>query len=122
MPAVVLVVDDEALIRWSVAETLAAEGYQVVEAASAREALARFAETGNGIGLVVLDLRLPDCADLTLLRKIRALAPSCPIILMTAYGTSEILDEARRSGAVGVLGKPFDMTRVVGLVHSALPR
>ena len=121
MPGVVLVVDDEALIRWSVAETLASEGYHVLEAASAREALQRFAESGSRIGLVVLDLRLPDCADLTLLRRIRVLAPSCPVILMTAYGTSEVLDEARRTGAVDVLSKPFDMTRVAGLVHSALP-
>jgi DNA-binding NtrC family response regulator len=120
MPAV-LVVDDEALIRWSVAETLEAEGYTVLEAGSAREALERFADGGNGIGLAVLDLRLPDCADLALLRRIREIAPECRIILMTAYGSTEVLDEARRAGAIGVLGKPFDMTRVVGLVHSAMP-
>ena len=120
MPAV-LVVDDEALIRWSVAETLEAEGYKVLEAGSAREALQRFADGGDGIDLAVLDLRLPDCADLGLLRRIREIAPDCRIILMTAYGTTDLLDEARRAGAIGVLGKPFDMARVVGLVHSALP-
>ena len=117
----VLVVDDEALIRWSVAETLASEGYKVLEAGTAKEALQRFSDSGDAIGLVVLDLRLPDCADLALLRRIREIAPDCSIILMTAYGTTEVLDEARRAGAVGVLGKPFDMSRVVGLVHSALP-
>ena len=121
MSAVVLVVDDESLIRWSLAETLGAKGYQVLEAGSAREALQRFAQPDSNIGLVVLDLRLPDCADLTLLRRIREVAPACPIILMTAYGSSEIIDEARRSGAIGVLAKPFDMTRAAGLVQSALP-
>ena len=121
MPAEVLIVDDEALIRWSVAETLVSEGYRVLEAGSARETLQRFAEAGSSIGLVVLDLRLPDCADLTLLQRIRELAPTCPVILMTAYGSSDMLDEAGRSGAVGVLAKPFDMTRVAGLVHAALP-
>ena len=120
MPSV-LIVDDEALIRWSVAETLESEGYQVLEAGSAREALERFSEVGDGIGVAVLDLRLPDCADLALLRRIREIAPDCRIILMTAYGTTEILDEARRAGAIGVLAKPFDMTRVAGLVHTALP-
>lgn len=120
MPSV-LVVDDEALIRWSVAETLEAAGYKVLEAGSAREALQRFSESGDAIVVAVLDLRLPDCSDLALLRRIREIAPDCKVILMTAYGTTEILEEARRAGAVNVLGKPFDMTRVVGLVNSAVP-
>ena len=120
MPAV-LVVDDEALIRWSVAETLESAGYKVLEAGSAGEALQRFSDAADSIGVAVLDLRLPDCADLALLRRIRQIAPDCRVILMTAYGTPEILEEARGAGAIGVLGKPFDMSRVVGLVHSTLP-
>jgi DNA-binding NtrC family response regulator len=114
----VLVVDDEALIRWSVAESLEAAGHQVAEAGSARETLAYFGGGGTP-AVVVLDLKLPDSDDLELLRRIRTLAPACRIILMTAHGTPEVLDEARRAGAFDVLSKPFDMARVVGLVRDA---
>jgi len=115
----VLIVDDEALIRWSVAESLEAAGFGVVEAGSAREALQRVADRPNGIRVAVLDLKLPDSSDLALLRRIRELAPRCQVILMTAHGTPELLDEARRAGAFSALSKPFDMTRIVNLVQEA---
>jgi DNA-binding NtrC family response regulator len=117
--AAVLVVDDEALIRWSVAESLAAAGFDVAEAGTARDALAHFGGPGGSTCVVLLDLRLPDSDDLGLLRRIRQLAPACRVILMTAHGTRDILDEAIREGAWGVLGKPFDMSRVVSLVQEA---
>lgn len=117
--AAVLVVDDEPLIRWSVAESLEAAGFEVIEAGTARDALAHFGHQEGCTCVVLLDLRLPDSDDLGLLRRIRAAAPHCRIILMTAHGTQEILDEAMREGAWGVLGKPFDMARMVTLVREA---
>lgn len=117
---IVLIVDDEALIRWSVAESLEAAGFGVVEASNAREALQRLSDRPNGISVAVLDLKLPDSSDLGLLRRIREIAPLCRIILMTAHGTPEIMDEARRAGAFSALSKPFDMTRIVGLVRDAV--
>ena len=116
--AAILIVDDEALIRWSVGESLEAAGYSVVEAATAAEALAAIGN-GNGIGVVVLDLKLPDSNDLGLLRRIRSSVPQCRIILMTAHGTPEVLDEALRSAAFAVLTKPFDLSRLVQLVDQA---
>jgi DNA-binding NtrC family response regulator len=115
----ILIVDDEPLIRWSVAESLEAAGHQVVEAGTAAEAL-RFFQPGNGpVEVVVLDLKLPDSSGLGLLRRIRQLSPGSRVILMTAHGTPEILDEAMKSGAVGVLTKPFDMSLVVEMVGTA---
>lgn len=117
----ILVVDDEPLIRWSLAETLESAGYRVLEAGTACEAL-QFFEPHNGrIAIVVLDLRLPDSSDLSLLRRIRQIAPGCRVILMTAHGTQEILDEALRTGAIGVLSKPFDMAHLVAMVKGADP-
>jgi DNA-binding NtrC family response regulator len=115
----VLIVDDETLIRWSVAESLEAAGFRVAEAGSAAEALRFFAHAPDDICVVLLDLKLPDSSDLGLLRRIREIAPACRIILMTAHGTREVLDEALKAGAVGVLGKPFDMSRIVTLVREA---
>jgi DNA-binding NtrC family response regulator len=117
--AAILIVDDEALIRWSVAESLEAAGYQVIEAGCASEAIRVF-DNAREISLVVLDLKLPDSNDLGLLRRIRAIAPQSQIILMTAHGTPDMLEEARRLGACEVLEKPFDLRRFVDLVNTAL--
>jgi two-component system, NtrC family, response regulator AtoC len=117
--AVILIVDDEALIRWSVSESLEAAGYQVVEAGTAGEAL-RAIDGSRDISLVVLDLKLPDSSDLGLLRRIRSAVPGSHVILMTAHGTPEILEDARRLGACEVLEKPFDLRQIVDVVNHAL--
>ena len=115
----ILVVDDEPLIRWAVREGLEGAGYAVVEAGTAREALASFAADAPPVDVALLDVRLPDSDDLGLLRRVRLLAPDCRVIIMTAHGTPELLAEAMRAGAVGTILKPFDMTRIVGLVQAA---
>jgi DNA-binding response OmpR family regulator len=104
----ILVVDDELLIRWSVSEVLAASGHVVAEAGSASEARGAL-RTGEPFDVVLLDLRLPDCADFTLLSEIRRLAPAATIVVMTAYGSQEVTTEGLRLGARVVLDKPFDM-------------
>jgi len=114
----VLVVDDEPLIRWAVREGLEGAGYEVVEAGSAREALASLAAS-DAVTVALLDLKLPDSDDLSLLRRVRAAAPACRVIMMTAHGSPEVLAEAIREGAFGTVAKPFDLTRVVGLVQEA---
>jgi DNA-binding NtrC family response regulator len=118
--ACVLIVDDEPLIRWSVAESLEAAGHHIIEAATAQEALQHFEDRSRPIDVAVLDLRLPDSSDLGLMHQIWQVAPQCRIILMTAHETAEILEEALQAGASGVLGKPFDMARIVSLVSEAI--
>ena len=115
----VLVVDDEPLIRWAVREGLESAGYAVVEAGTAREALASLSEGARPVSVALLDLRLPDSDDLGLLRRVRREAPGCRVIIMTAHGTPELLAEAITAGAFGTIMKPFDMARIVGLVRSA---
>lgn len=116
----VLVVDDELLIRWSLSEGLSKAGFDVIEAEDARGALARFEPEALPIHAVILDLRLPDSADLGVLRRIRELAPDVPVIMMTAYGTAETTEDALGLGAWHVVSKPFDVHRVVQLVEDAV--
>ncbi len=116
----VLVVDDESLIRWSLAETLTNAGYHVLEAPDRQSALRFFEKMPDGVCVVLLDLRLPDSHDLSLLRRIREVAPHCRIIMMTAHGTPELVEEALESGAFQVVDKPFDLDLMVGLVRQAL--
>ena len=114
----VLVVDDERLVRWSVGELLTARGCDIVEAGDARSAMQEFG-AGDAIDLVLLDLRLPDCDDLRVLSCIRQKAPHIPVILMTAFATREIVDEATERGAF-VLTKPFDLNHLGTAVERAL--
>ena len=105
----VLVVDDEPLIRWSVAETLLDRGMGVVTAEDGRSAIASVAAAARAFDIVLLDHQLPDVADWSLLGLLRQMTPRSAIVLMTAFHTAELAAEARRRGACCVLRKPFDM-------------
>jgi len=119
---VVLVVDDEILIRWSLSEGLADSGYAVRLAANGAEARAALTSFGKAPAVILLDLRLPDVADLSLLREIRAARPDVPVIIMTAHGSPEDSRKAFELGAVQFVGKPFDVNEMVRLVDAAWQR
>ena len=70
--------------------------------------------------VVLLDMELPDCDDLHLLKDLRRLSLQCPVILMTAQGTAEVAEQATREGAYRVVDKPFDLEDMVGLVAEAV--
>jgi DNA-binding NtrC family response regulator len=114
---VVLVVDDEPLIRWSVRTHLARAGHRVELAETGREALARLRDD---IGVVVLDVRLPDADGLDVLSEIKRRQAGCGVIVMTAYGGPALADEALGRGALCVLNKPFDLERLAAAVGEAL--
>jgi len=121
-PLHVLVVDDEPLIRWSVTETLSELGLDVEQADCAASALQVITTAALPIDVIVLDLRLPDMNDLSLLATIRQLLPETPVVLMTAFGTPEIIASARSLGVRGVLNKPFELSELSRLVLDAHSR
>jgi two-component system, NtrC family, response regulator AtoC len=114
----VLIVDDEPLIRWSMAETLSDAGHAVAEASDAKETL-RQLSSGPAPDVILLDYRLPDSNDLRLLANIRQTVPTSSVIMMTAYGTPEVVNGAVELGAYRVLSKPVEMRDLVPLVHQA---
>jgi two-component system, NtrC family, response regulator AtoC len=115
--ATILVVDDEALIRWSLGERLKTEGYDVLEAGTGHEALEKLAE---GVDLVLLDYRLPDTDGVTILRKIKELDQDILVILLTAYASVETAVEAMKLGAYHFANKPFNLDDVAATVDRAL--
>ena len=115
----VLVVDDEPLIRWAISQTLEQAGHEVVDGGDAAAALERLV-TGPPPDVVLLDLRLPDSNDLTLLGNVRRLAPSAAVVMMTAVGMTETVDAARRLGAYRVVTKPIDMRELETIVLAAV--
>jgi DNA-binding NtrC family response regulator len=111
----VLVVDDEPLIRWSLAQTLEDQGFDVQQASSGAEALEKSA-AGASFDVVLLDFRLPDSNDLRLLARIRQLLPGSAVVLMTAHSTPEVAQGALDLGAATVVSKPFEMRDMANLV------
>ena len=74
---------------------------------------------GRRFDVVVLDYRLPDSNDLQLLETIRNLSPGSAVIMMTAFGTPEMVEGALRLGAYRVVPKPFDVHDMASLVAEA---
>src|SRR6266540_3345831 len=117
MPATILVVDDEPLIRWTLSERLSQDGHVVVEAETAKAALQRF---GSDIDLVLLDYKLPDSDGLQVLRGMKAADADVPIILLTAFSTIETAVEAMKQGAYHYANKPFNLDEIAMVVQKAL--
>ena len=115
----VLIVDDESLIRWSLSETLIDHDYAVMEAGVGKQALAVLKNPPEPVQVVMLDYRLPDTNGLQLLAAIRGLSPASRVVMMTAYGTAEVVAEAMRLGAVCVVTKPIEMHDVADIVSRA---
>jgi len=114
----VLVVDDEALIRWSLAESLTDAGHTVIEAGDGASALVQVSD-GTRFDAILLDYRLPDSNDLRLLQTIRERQPDAAVVMMTAFGTPEVTAGALQLGAYEVVPKPFDVHDMVDLVARA---
>ena len=112
-----MVVDDEALVRWSLKERLSREGFNVLEAGTASAALE---QAGEAVDLILLDYRLPDSDGLVVLRKVKELYPDTLVILMTAHSTVENAVEAMKLGAFHYINKPFNVDEVALLVEKAL--
>jgi CheY-like chemotaxis protein len=107
MPSLILVVEDEVLIRMMVAETLADAGFRISEAANGRSALEAIEAAGEELQCVVLDVGLPDVSGELLIDKIRALRPQIPIIVTTGYDTNELRRKLHDDPFARILAKPF---------------
>ncbi len=115
--ATVLIVDDEQLIRWSLASRLQDVGYRTLEAASAAEALAQHRQ---GADLVLLDVGLPDASGLSVLTKIKEADPDTLVVMLTANTGIATAVDAMKNGAFYYATKPFDLDEVVLIVEKAL--
>ena len=115
----ILVVDDEAPIRTMVSQVLVAEGYEVVEAASAEDALKVFGE--KHCPLVISDIRMGGMSGLELLDEVKRLRPQTLVVIMSAYVSIDSAIAALKAGAYDYLIKPFeDLELIVSVVRRAM--
>jgi two-component system, NtrC family, nitrogen regulation response regulator GlnG len=117
----VLIVDDEPSVRFVLARTCERVGAPHLEAGSAEEARVELGRHGTGrhggIGLVLLDVRLPGDDGFTLLGELAGRPDSPFVVVMTAEDTMRSAVEAMKRGAADYLGKPFDLARVERIVR-----
>jgi len=101
----ILIIDDEKDLCQLLGDTLSSHGYNVESANTRREAMSSL--KSRSPDLVFLDLKLPDGDGLRLLSCIKKINPSTAVNIISAYGTEEVRDKARKLGAYGFIDKPF---------------
>ena len=126
----ILIADDDAAIRGMLREFLEDEGYDVVEAENGGGVVEQLT-TANGRGrpdLVIMDVVMPDKDGLQVLREAGSALPGTgiarqlPIVVMTAYGTSNVAIEAIQLGAYDYITKPFDLDHVLVTIERFFER
>lgn len=116
----ILVVDDQIGVRRLVQEIFLGSPFRVITAGHGREALAV-----AGLDLprvVLLDMKMPVMDGLETLRALQAMHPKLPIIMMTAVGDGERVQEALASGALACVHKPFDIFELRRLIEDVLEK
>jgi DNA-binding NtrC family response regulator len=101
----ILVIDDDQIVLDSCRRILVAEGFDVCLVQSAREALEVMRK--GGVGLVIIDVKMPEYDGMHLLRKIQEQWSGLPSILMSGYPTEETIAEGFQGGAAKFIAKPF---------------
>jgi two-component system, NtrC family, response regulator AtoC len=113
----VVIVDDDLSLAHFLKRTLILKGYQVFTYPGGREALEGIK---GDCDLVLLDNRMPDLTGLQVLKELRKNFPKMPVIIMTAFGTTETAIEAMRLGAFDYILKPFELEELFDLMNKGL--
>src|SRR5687768_12727735 len=113
-----LLVDDEADVQYSFRRILDSSEIELTTASSGEEALATIPRLKPD--LVMMDVRMGGLTGLETLKRLRQIDSKVPVIMMTAYGTTQTAIEAMKLGAYDYLLKPFDVPKLKDLVNNAL--
>jgi two-component system, NtrC family, response regulator HydG len=116
----ILIVDDEPIVRKSLASWFEEEGYTVSVAASGRETLEKL--TQEEWDIYLLDIKMPGMDGLELQRRIKEINAQATIIIMTAYASVETAVEAMKHGAYDYIVKPFEPDALEHLIRNAVER
>jgi DNA-binding NtrC family response regulator len=118
MTARVLVVDDDAGVRYTLREILCSEGLTVDEAPDGEAALRQF--EASPAPLVITDLRMPGMDGMEVLRRLLGRAPAPRVVIITAHGSERHAVEAMKAGAWDYFRKPFENEELLAVVRRAL--
>ncbi|MFZ5596738.1 MAG: response regulator [Bacillota bacterium] len=110
-----LIVDDQSGVRRLLYEVFIDEGYHVRTASGGQEALMMVAREKPD--MVLLDIKMPGMSGLETLSELRKISHDLPVIMMTAYGDLEVVEQAKKLGVKHYIVKPFDLDEVRLLVR-----
>ena len=113
----VLIIDDDRNLRFAFRRVLDARTYTIDEAGTGEEGLA-MAKT-QPYDVILLDLRMPGMSGMEVLQKLLALDSKTPVIMMTAFGTTDTAIQAMKHGAFDFVLKPFDIDEIQRVVQHA---
>jgi len=114
----VLVVEDTDSLRQVLAQVLEGEGFRVQTASSAEDAVACLKD--GSFSLILSDLKLPGASGIDLIQSAQKGGCTCPILVMTAYGSIDIAVQAMKIGATDFITKPFEPEKLVRLIQQVL--
>jgi DNA-binding response OmpR family regulator len=114
----ILIVDDEPSVGDALRLVLESNGYEVVLVTKGLDGIDQARTKPFGFGVV--DLYLTDISGFQVIANLRNLQPQIPILLITAHGSPQVFDEAKRLGAVGALAKPFHPSELLKVIDSHL--
>lgn len=114
----ILIVDDQVGVRRLLFEALADAGYLVKMVGGGAEALKILSQESPA--MILLDMKMPLMTGYETLQEIRKQFEQLPVVMMTAYGDMEIIDQTRGLGVKHYLNKPFDLEEVRSLVKTIL--
>ncbi len=106
----ILIVDDQHGIRMLLTEVFSNEGYETYQASNGKMAL-EITQNHSPV-LVLLDMKIPGMDGIDILKHIKAINPAIMVIMMTAYGELDIIQEATELGAIMHFSKPFDIDEI----------
>ncbi|MCB0082284.1 MAG: response regulator, partial [Caldilineaceae bacterium] len=114
----VLIIDDEDMVRETVEDMLSSLGYRTLSAANGLDGLAIFKEYGEQIDAILLDVVMPGLSGLETLQQLRAISDHTPIILCSGYSDSAMPDAVLQHPATHFLAKPYTMDQLANRIAS----
>lgn len=117
-----MIVEDTSSVRRVMALALAGQGFEIIEAADAEEALVKAAQAGNTLRVLVADVSLPGLSGVDLAQRIAASHPHTAVILISGYGVEHVPIERQIQDRTVVLAKPFSVPDFLRIVRQQADR
>lgn len=116
----VFVVDDEEMLRTLTCDIIEGEGYKVISASNGREALEMFRRVGNEVGLVILDMSMPEMDGTQTFEALREIDPQLKVLVSSGFSDDPHVAKLIKDGAHGIIPKPFKVDELATIVRNAM--
>ena len=117
---IILVIDDEEIVREAVTEILTLEGLEVMSAANGQSGIELYREQAASISLILLDMSMPGLSGQETFRQLQEINPEVSVILSSGYSYPKLAEEFNNGGVVSFLPKPYHVDTLIQTVRAYL--